>query len=269
MITKLVPEQNIEIFCYLYCIENGLRELIIDLMNDVVDSRWYKERLPGDVLEKFREGRKVEKNIFWKQLNPHHPIYYVDFTDLKKIIQRQDNWKEVFEKIFRQKEAIINPLSELEDIRNKIAHNRKVTSRDLEISRLSFEKISDIVGKNEFNKLVNRCTSAADIETKLTELQEECKKTFIICTGSKALNEIKIWNIVCNEWWFDESYLGYNLEEIKTYFKAIEVYVKLPRKRGCGYKIESWVKSNDIETKYKQTKKILCEMLNNQTEVNP
>lgn len=44
--------------------------------------------------------------------------------------------------------------------------------------------------------------------------------------------------------------LGHKVEGIVKYFKTVEEYANLPRTRGTGHKIESWVKDNDIETKY-------------------
>ena len=81
-----IPQENIEIFTMLYCIETALRELIIAELSNVEGSKWYKTCLPNDILEKYRKGREVEKRIPWIQCIPHHPIYYVDFPDLKKII---------------------------------------------------------------------------------------------------------------------------------------------------------------------------------------
>ena len=89
---NLVPEENIRIYCHLYIIENAVRELIVELLSAIDGPRWYKKRLPGDVLGKYREGVEFERGIKWFQLIPLHPIYYIDFPDLKKIIERDNNW---------------------------------------------------------------------------------------------------------------------------------------------------------------------------------
>jgi len=250
MDTQLVPRENIEIYCYLYRIETGLRELIIDSLETLSGPRWYKERLPGDILEKYRNGRECERNIKWTQLVPHHPIYYIDFADIKKIIIREDNWKDVFKNIFSQKEILSSTLSELEFIRNKIAHNRRATYTDVEVAKSAYIKLSEAVGKDYFNKLSKRCTCVTDILERLTELQKEAKRSFRICKNYEPLRDVEEWESIRKEWWFDETYLGNKLDGIKKYFKAMEEYITLPRTRGSGYKIESWVKSNDIETKY-------------------
>lgn len=247
---QLVPSENVEIYCYLYSIETALRELIIDSLGDIDGSRWYKKRLPGDVLEKYRKGIEFEKGIKWLQLVPHHPIYYIDFPDLKKIIEREDNWEDAFKPIFSRKDILSSTLSELEFVRNKIAHNRKATYKDVEIVTGAYAKLSESIGKNYFDQLSARCTCSADISERLTELQRESERSFRICKSCEPLEKLQIWQSTCHEWWFDESYLGHRLDGIVSYFGTMEEYFTLPRKRGSGHRIESWVKSNDVEGKY-------------------
>ena len=91
-----VPEENLAIYKLLLIIEVGLREFLIEALEASCGSDWWKKRLPGDVLAAYRNGCRYERRIRWCQLVPHHPIYYVDFPDLKKVIQRSDNWKDVF-----------------------------------------------------------------------------------------------------------------------------------------------------------------------------
>ena len=260
---KLVPKENIEIYCYLYCIETALRELIIDSLKSVEGPRWYKNRLPGDILQKYRRGLDYERNVKWTQLIPLHPVYYIDFPDLKKIIERNNNWKDVFKHIFSQKDIVGSTFSELDFIRNKIAHNRKATYKDVEIVKGAYTKLTEAIGKEKFSELVARCTFAMNISERLIKLQEEAKKLLDICKNCALPEELKVWKLISNEWWFDESYLGHKLDGIIGYFKTMEEYATLPRKRGSGYKIEAWVKSNNIETRYKNAYNEFLSILSN------
>jgi hypothetical protein len=250
MYRSQAPQENIEIFTRLYCMETALRELIIEVLTAVEGSRWYKRCLPGDILEKYRKGREVEKDIRWTQCIPHHPIYYVDFPDLKKIIEREDNWKKAFERIFSRKEILSSTLSELEPIRNKIAHNRKTSGEDVEIVRGAYSKLSAAIGSDYFETLSSQCTLGMDIPERLAQLETEARSSLLTCQRFMPLSELEAWDVIHNEWWFDESYLGEKIDKIDDFFRIMNEYLYLPRLRGGGYKIEAWVRSSNIEVKY-------------------
>lgn len=264
METKLVPEENVEIFCYLYGIEVALRELIITTLESLDGPHWYKKRLPADILEKYRNGRNLEKNIKWTRTIPHHPIYYIDFTDLKKIIERQDNWDDVFKPIFLRKDILSSSLSEIEIIRNKIAHNRKATQKDVAVIKGTYTKLSETIGEKRFSELTLTCSCAMDISQLLGELRQEAEHLFHNCKNYKPVEKITIWNLVKNKWWFDESYLGNKVDGITDYFQTVEKYATLPRIRGSGHKIELWVADNSIDAKYNRAKSEFAAMLTRQ-----
>jgi hypothetical protein len=246
------PQENIEIFFMLYQIEIALRELIIETLSNVEGQRWYKKCLPGDILDKYRESRVLEKQIPWTQFINHNPIYYVDFPDLRKIIENNYNWRKAFEPIFSRKEIMASTLSEIEPIRNKIAHNRKATSKDVAIVRGALSKLSTAIGQHYFDNLASRCTLAPDLHEQLVDLQKEATNSWLICRESKPLSELKGWKSVCNAWWFDDSYLSVEIDKIEEFFRLIVEYSQLPRLRGTGHMIENWVRSSNIGTKYAQ-----------------
>ena len=206
-------------------------------------SQWYKRRLPPDILEKYRKSREVEKGIRWTQCIPHHPIYYVDFPDLKKIIEREDNWRDAFVQIFSRKVILSSSLSELEPIRNKIAHNRKASRKDVEVVRAVYNILSAAIGLAYFDSLSSRCTLALDIPERLSQLQMEAKSSVLTCREFGRLERLEVWNAVCDKWWFDESYLFEKLDKIVEFYQIIEEYLNLLRSRGSGHKIEAWVRN--------------------------
>lgn len=73
---------------------------------------------------------KNEKQWPWRTSKAYRPIYYIDFTDYVKIITRRDNWAEIFQSIFKDKEMVSVKLRELEPIRNSIAHFRKLNRKE-------------------------------------------------------------------------------------------------------------------------------------------
>lgn len=263
-----VPESNIQVYSYIYNIENGLRELIIDSLEAVFGKRWYKIRLPGDVLEKYRNGVNAERKTRWFEMVPSHPIYYVDFSDIRKIIEREDNWRDAFYSIFLNKGDIVQMLTQLEHVRNNVAHNRKVSRANSDFTKMTYEKLSNLIGTEYFMKLYMRCTCSDGIYDMLSALRKECEETFYICTNYKKLEGTKVWTNTRDTWWFDETYLDCKLDWIINYFICIEKYGSLPRLRGAGYRIESWVKNNNIENLYSQAQDQFANILGRATENN-
>ena len=198
MIDSQIPSENNEIFALLYLIETGLRELIIDVLSNLEGQRWYRKCLSGDILEKYKRGRESEAHAPWVQCIPHHPIYYIDFPDLRKIIERKDNWERAFEPIFQRKDIFSGVLSEIEPIRNKIAHNRKATSLDVEIVKSVHNLLSTTLGSSYLSALSSRCTLAQDIVKQIEQLQYEAQTTFLVCSEYGPLLTIKIWYSIFN-----------------------------------------------------------------------
>lgn len=245
-----IPPENISIYAILYRIEVGLREFIIDVLESNCGPRWWKQRLPGDVLENYRDGRRYERTTNWSELVPHHPLYYVNFPDLKKVIERRDNWREVFHPVFSSKQVVVGALKGLEPIRNKIAHNRKATEADLRIAEAAYTELSSAIGHKKFRKLVAKCTEADDIARSLRRLRAEARLGLELCSQYEELAELETWNEVRTEWWFDPDYLGHKTGAIVEYFESLAMYRQLPRVRGSGHRIEEWVKAVGIDQQF-------------------
>jgi len=246
----VVPSENVAVYQLLYRIEVGLREFILEALEAACGPKWWKQRLPSDVLETYRKGREYERNVRWSELVPHHPIYYVDFPGLKKVIERTDNWREVFQSVFERQDILVTTLSRLEPIRNIIAHNRRATARHLRIVQEAYDTIVTAIGEEHFAELVRRCTSAEGIPEAFSRLRAEAETAFTCCKERKPLERLEVWDRIGAEWWFDADYLGYELNAIKDYFETLIAYRELPRPRGSGYKIEAWVRSNQLERRY-------------------
>jgi len=264
---KHVPKENMQIFKLLYWIEVGLRELIIDSLATNSGPFWWKSRLPSDVLDNFRKGRTYETGIIWNKMLPHHPIYYIEFPDLQKVITRSDNWSEVFRPIFGRKDMIAATLSQLEPVRNKIAHNRKATPDDVHIVETAYELISGSIGNSLFETLCTRMVPELDIVGRLAGLEPVLESAYQKCLKCQILEQLDAWNIICTCWWFDSEYLGHEIGGIDAYFKMMVQYAALPRNKGEGHKIESWVKAQNIDGIYSVAKLQLTRIIENSSRL--
>ncbi|MDQ6947102.1 MAG: hypothetical protein M3256_12755 [Actinomycetota bacterium] len=102
--------------------EFEMRELISKRLSAVAGSRWWKQRVPGGVLEEC-QTRKDEKERPGSGVS-HHPIYYAYPDDYRKIILRQDNWDECFEQVFTHKIEVDALFLWIGAARPEIAHAR-------------------------------------------------------------------------------------------------------------------------------------------------
>jgi len=246
-----VPDENLLAYTLIFVIEVGLRELIIETLEAKCGPSWYKERLPGEILQAYRGARDYERRTKWLQLVPHHPIHYLDFPHLRIVIERGDNWEDVFKEFFDRRDVFVATLNELEPIRNRVAHNRKVSPQDLQVSQAAYAKIAAALGENRLISLASRCTTADDIPATLSLLREEADSALQCCKLCQPVQALAIWGAVGRDWWFDDDYLGCQVGAIRRYFETLLGYQRLPRHKGSGYKIEAWVRGSGIEPQYR------------------
>jgi hypothetical protein len=247
---RLMPGSNLRAYCCLYVIETGLRELIIEELSARGGASWHKRHLPGDLLKKLREGRAYERNTPWTDNVPHHPIYYVDFPDLVKTIVRSDNWDGVFDRIFKRKDLLESHFRMLEPIRNKVAHHRKLSSKDSVVLEECYAFLLGLVGETRFQRLAATASCAQDIYTQLADFQREGVKCIETCRECAALGELDRSSVVSSSWWFDADYLGHDVRPIEDYFTKLVAYRSLPRHMGCGVAIREWLNACGMEARF-------------------
>jgi hypothetical protein len=258
---NVIPINNMSAYTILYIIEVVLREFIIITLG-VNNSKWLKTRLPADLIEKIKEGRKYEESIKWTELLPHHPLYYLDFPDLKKIIDRKDNWDEYFIKYFTDKDVFISLLRELEPIRNKIAHHRLITNSDIMVLQAVYTAINNALGNQKTIDLVIMQTYIKNITTQFESLRKLVQECYLKCKKIQVLPSIEQWIIVKHSWWFDSDYLNINVSSIVDFFEIMDEYSKIPRLRGSGFLIEDWVNSCILDETYTKADYILSILIN-------
>jgi hypothetical protein len=246
-----IPENNFLAYELLYKLEVGLREFLIDTFGRE-DQKWWKLRLPPDVLGKLKDGREKERKIKWVELLPHHPIYYIDFPDLKKIIEVKDNWRDAFQTFFGDKDVFCGGLRELEPIRNKIAHSRKISDNEVHMLKGNIAKFESAIGKERWDKLILGQTVEPSISEKIISLKDFSSSTFQKMNKCSPLENLDTWNILKQEWWFDGVYLCQDITPVEKLYAVADNYLKLPRHRGSGHIIENWVKQNLTQELYRR-----------------
>lgn len=128
-------------------LESRLRECICGGLGKVTRN-WWKERVPKDVQERAKlRKNKNEKQYPWYVEKCLSSLFYIDFADYVKIITRRDNWRQVFEPTFKDKEIISAKLRELEPIRNAVAHVRELSRTEADKLNLYSKDIMSCIEK--------------------------------------------------------------------------------------------------------------------------
>lgn len=109
-------------------LEHKLRRFIDDTMSARFGKDWLKHRADGKWREELVKRRETD---IANGRKPSPLIDYADFPDYARIIERNDNWKEVFSTVFIIKVAFSETMRRLALVRNPTAHFRIVTIEDL------------------------------------------------------------------------------------------------------------------------------------------
>ena len=124
-------------------LERQLRSVIKEHLLSLIGTNWVKQRVPHDVRQRWYD-RQDEERAAGRTV--YEEIQYADFMDLYKVIERRDNWRDVFQEIFRSKEDIGVSFNRLHPVRKALAHCRPLSKMDVltllsETSRI-FERLS-------------------------------------------------------------------------------------------------------------------------------
>ena len=113
-----------------YCIENIIRKLINDVLEEKHDIDWWDNLVPPDLKENVEAKIKKEKDTTISRIE--NPLTYTSFGDLIKIFE--SNWID-FQDILRSKKSMRETLLQLNKLRNVIAHSCELD--DLDIQRFN------------------------------------------------------------------------------------------------------------------------------------
>lgn len=118
-------------FRTLYVLENLVRALIDERLNDKYGANWFDAKATAPMKAKLRDRKEKEEKHQWHTGRNKEPLFYMDFSDLAKLIV--NNWAE-FEDLLPNQSWVQSRLDEAERSRNVIAHTNILSSE--EASRL-------------------------------------------------------------------------------------------------------------------------------------
>lgn len=125
-------------------LERKLRAFIDRSMKAIVGERWIRQRVHRNIREEWERRRQADVDA---SRTPGELFDYADFGDYRGIIEQGENWRDVFQPIFKVKTAIGETLSRLSVIRNPVAHVRPLTVEDLLTLRVEGRRLYVWIGE--------------------------------------------------------------------------------------------------------------------------
>ena len=109
-------------------LEQRLRQVVEQRLKKLSGSNWAKQRVPQTVRDSWlvrqQEDRAAGRPVY-------ADIQYADFMDLAHVIIKRDNWREVFQSIFGDRNDIAVSLRRLHPVRKALAHSRPLGRADV------------------------------------------------------------------------------------------------------------------------------------------
>lgn len=125
-------------------LEIQLRLFIETKMFAAFGDKWMVRQLPSGMLDRLRE--KQEAAV--KAGEPSCPLMdYADFTEYRGIIERKDNWEQVFKSLFGRKEDICESFQRLYPVRIATMHARIITQDDELLLQVESRRILKVISK--------------------------------------------------------------------------------------------------------------------------
>ncbi len=117
---KFQEEFRLECFNLISFFEKELRRFIELKLREYYGDNWWVEGISEEVRKK-AEKRMLQEH---KKGRDIRQIDALDFSHYEIIIGNAKNWKELFSKVFRDKNTVIGYLRTIKDIRDRVAHSR-------------------------------------------------------------------------------------------------------------------------------------------------
>jgi len=235
------PEEiPLEEYIRVYFLEKTLRQFVVDQLS-MISERWWRQRVPWDVWKKAEERKKEEREklVFTMDL---HPVWYVDFLDYVKIVTRDDNWREVFRRVFRNKDDFKVVMEKLLPIRNKIAHMRPLSVREKKNLDALSEDVLVPIWHRVYNEQFVKPSERLMKQGKIREAESILMKGFEKTADPWIAYKIGILHLETER-----------LKEAKKFLEYAQRYLPLPR-----YKELAKEKLLQVENKIELTKLGTC-----------
>jgi hypothetical protein len=122
--------------------ETALREFLARKLGEVAGTQWFKQRVHGDLVAKARQNRATAMANGEREVEL---LSYLDLGDLTSIILQKNNWGEVFEQVFPNRERLSHDLQALVATRRPTMHARHIDAVRLVEMMCIVRRLTDFI----------------------------------------------------------------------------------------------------------------------------
>lgn len=136
-------------------IESALREVIRSEL-EALTPNWWDQRVHPEIrLEAELRKERRERLYPWTDERDLPLVNYLDFNDYARIICKRDNWRESFQRIFKDEEWLRVTLRQLDPIRKDIAHSREVSNLEVTILESAALQLATALSRSGYESLAS------------------------------------------------------------------------------------------------------------------
>jgi hypothetical protein len=127
-----------ELYPLFYLFENSARSLVVERMSRKFTADWWNVAPIADPVKTRAADRMAKEGRHrWHGSRGGHPVYYIDLDDLHRIINR--HWQDVFLDPLGDQARIQAMFTEMEELRNIVAHNNCLDHGDAARLKSNFD----------------------------------------------------------------------------------------------------------------------------------
>jgi len=149
--------RTIEAYKLINELENALRKLVALRLASLSGQNWWSNRVQINFqqrrgcyqYENYRNNEVNDPEVTPPNEQYHHDLFYIDLSELKKVIEEQRNWQDGFVTDLKVLKSI-EWLDMLNRLRRKIAHNRFLSQRNLDDLRTIHGQLMHLCRRLDF-----------------------------------------------------------------------------------------------------------------------
>ena len=119
-----------EVFKLFFVFENFLRDFVLETLSELDKTNWW-DRVPKDVQDEVKGLEETEQQKQWMALDSRSKLALTTLPQLLRIVDENNNWKDVFKATVRDK-YLIQEARGISHIRNTVCHMSDISEEEVE-----------------------------------------------------------------------------------------------------------------------------------------